>query len=177
MISWLQEYRRRQKERSGVRKGQHIQLAATAELRPGFRAATPGSIHLADNVECSTGCLLHAYGGKISIGENSFLGPYCILYGHGGIEIGKGCLIAGHTCIASSNHEIPKPGIPIRSCPNQLLPVQIGNDVWIGFSATILGGVRIGNGAVIGAGSVVTRDVPAAAVVAGNPARIIRQRK
>lgn len=176
MMAWLKQYRRRHRERSGIRTGQHIKLAATAELRPGFRAATPGRIYLADNVECSTGCLLHAFGGEISIGENSFLGPYCILYGHGGIEIGKDCLIAGHTCIASSNHGIPPAGVPIRSCPDQLLPVKIGNDVWMGFGVIILGGVTIGDGAVIGAGSVITKDVPAHTVVAGNPVRTLRNR-
>ncbi len=59
---------------------------------------------------------------------------------------------------------------------NVLRPVTIGNDVWIGVRVIILGGVKIGNGAVIGAGSVVTRDVPPYAVVAGAPARLIRYR-
>jgi len=155
----------------GAGIGRNCLLGKSIDLEVGT-----GRVELDSHVRISTGCVLHTYGGQILIGDHTFLGPYCILYGHGGIEIGRDCLIAGHTCIASANHEIPPQGTPIRTRPNELLPVKIGNDVWIGFSCTILGGVTIGDGAVVGAGSVVTRDVGPGTIVTGNPARILRER-
>ena len=73
-----------------------------------------------------------------------------------------------------SSYQKPNP-LPQR-CPNIVKPIEIGNDVWIGQGAYLKPGITIGNGAVIGANSVVTRDVPDYAVIAGNPARIIRMR-
>jgi acetyltransferase-like isoleucine patch superfamily enzyme len=123
------------------------------------------------------GAILHPFQGSIVIGNHVFLGPHVIIYGHGGVEIGDNCLIAGHVCIASSNHTIPPQGQWIRSLPDIPLPVRIGNDVWIGFGAVILGGVTIGDGCVIGAGAVVTQDLPPGAIAVGNPARVIRYRE
>lgn len=77
-----------------------------------------------------------------------------------------------HTCIVSSNHTVPIKGTLTRSQPDILLPVKIGNDVWIGAGAKILGGVTIGDGCVIGAGAVVTKTLPPFAIATGVPAQI-----
>lgn len=135
-----------------------------------------GSIKISRNCEISRGCVLKAYGGSINIGANTFVGEYVIIYGHGGVEIGENTLIAMHTCIVSANHTIPKRAEIIRSMPDILIPVKIGDDVWIGANASILAGVVIGKGAIIGANSVVTRDIPDFAIAFGNPARVIRYR-
>ncbi|MBJ7326566.1 MAG: hypothetical protein JHC52_04385 [Chthoniobacterales bacterium] len=82
-----------------------------------------------------------------------------------------------HCTILSSNHAIPAMGTLIRDVPDELLPTKIGRDVWIGANAVILGGVTIGDGAVVAAGAVVTKDVEAGAVVAGVPARLLRKRE
>ena len=68
-------------------------------------------------------------------------------------------------------------GALIRDVPDELLPTKIGRDVWIGANAVILGGVTIGDGAVVAAGAVVTKDVEAGAIVAGVPARLLRKRE
>ena len=89
----------------------------------------------------------------------------------GGIEIGDNALIGQQVVIATLNHDI-------TSAKRQnMLPslVKIENDVWIGAKATILSGVTIGNGAIVAAGAVVTKDVPENTVVAGVPAKIIKQ--
>ncbi|MEM1157462.1 MAG: acyltransferase [Verrucomicrobiota bacterium] len=147
------------------------------QIQLGMVKGKPGSIHFDKHVELGHYTVLNAWGGRIQISENTFIGPQCTFYGHGGITIGSNCLIAGNTCIVSSNHTIPPVDKKIRDCPSILKPTHIGNDVWIGFSSTILGGVHIGDGAVIGAGSVVTKNIPAAAIAVGNPARIIRYRE
>jgi acetyltransferase-like isoleucine patch superfamily enzyme len=100
-----------------------------------------------------------------------------VVYGHGGVEIGESTLVSMQCTILSSNHAIPPVGTLIRDTPDELLPTKIGRDVWIGANAVILGGVTIGDGAVIAAGAVVNRDVGEGAVVAGVPARLFRKRE
>jgi len=119
---------------------------------------------------------MHLYNGKLTIGESVFIGPYSIIYSHGGVEIGDFSLIAMNCTILSSSHDISDISALVLSLPDILKPTKIGRNVWIGTGATILGGVTIGDGAVIGAGSIVTKDVPARSVVAGNPATLIRNR-
>lgn len=142
----------------------------------GFSRGKKGAISIKDSCEFGRGTTLKAYGGRIAIGRNTFLGEYVVIYGHGGVTIGENTLIAMHTCIVSSNHTIPEKGALIRFHPDILLPVSIGSDVWIGAGASILGGVTIGNGCVVAAGAVVTRDLPPYAIAAGVPARVIRYR-
>lgn len=110
-------------------------------------------------------------GKNIHFGKNVFLNSGCRFQDQGGIFIGDNCLI-GHNCvIATLNHSID----PEKR--QNLLPaaVRIGNDVWIGANATILPGVRIGDGAIVAAGAVVTRDVAERTVVAGVPAKVIKR--
>jgi acetyltransferase-like isoleucine patch superfamily enzyme len=114
----------------------------------------------------------------IRIGRHSFVGHYCNLRTGGGfIEIGDNVLLAQFVSLIAVGHGT-KSGTLIREQP---LPdkqgVRIGNDVWIGAGATVLPGVTIADGAIIGAGAVVTTDVPANAIVVGNPARVLRSRE
>jgi len=74
-----------------------------------------------------------------------------------------------HCCIVSSNHAISPFGVDIRSQPDGLRPTRIGRDVWLGARVTVLGGVTIGDGCIVGAGSVVTKDLPAGAIAFGSP--------
>ena len=90
--------------------------------------------------------------------------------------IGNDVLIAAHTVIVSSNHQFHNKSKRINSLPDVLMPVAINDDVWIGSNCSILGGVTIGKGAVIGAGSIVTRDIPEYAIAMGSPAKVIKYR-
>ena len=96
--------------------------------------------------------------------------------GEGGLEIGDYVLIGPNVCILSAGHEYADTGRYIMEQPLTYGRIQIEDDVWIGASSVILPGVKIKQGAVIGAGSVICKDVPAYAVVVGNPGRIIRYR-
>lgn len=110
------------------------------------------------------------YGLNITLGKRVFINSGCCFQDQGGIEIGDDCLIGQQVVIATLNHDLE----PEKRGNMFPAPVKIGNQVWIGAHATILPGVTIGEGAVIGAGAVVTKDVPAFAVVAGVPAKIIK---
>jgi acetyltransferase-like isoleucine patch superfamily enzyme len=122
------------------------------------------------------GVELHSWGGNIRIGNRSSLNPYCILYGHGGLEIGSHVRIATHVVIVAANHKFDRIGMTITDQGVSAKGIVIEDDVWIGAGAIILDGVRIAGGAVIAAGAVISRDVPPNAVVAGVPARVIRFR-
>jgi acetyltransferase-like isoleucine patch superfamily enzyme len=116
--------------------------------------------------------LLHPYGGTIRLERMVFVGPACVIYGHGGVNIGEGSLIAMHCRILSSNHTIAPLDTPIRSQPDIPLPTDIGRDVWLGAGVTVLGGVTIGDGCIVGAGAVVAKDLPPGAIAYGIPARV-----
>jgi acetyltransferase-like isoleucine patch superfamily enzyme len=152
-------------------------LAPGVRLQRGVRDGRPGVIALGAGCRLEDGVLLWAWGGKISLGADVFLGHYAVIYGHGGVEIGADTLVSMHCRILSSNHAVPPPGTPIRSQPDVLLPTKIGRDVWLGAGVTVLGGVTIGDGCVVGAGAVVTKDLPRNSIAVGVPARVVGQRK
>ena len=110
-------------------------------------------------------------GKNIKIGKNVFINSCCRFQDQGGIEIGDGSLIGHNTTIATLNHDF-NPAKRQNLTPNA---VKIGKNVWIGSDCTILPGVEIGDGAIVGAGSVVTKSVPENTIVAGNPAKVIRK--
>jgi acetyltransferase-like isoleucine patch superfamily enzyme len=97
----------------------------------------------------------------------------CYLDGSGGVRIRKRTILGPNVVIVSSSHRID-PNVAVQNSGKNYGPVDIGEDVWIGAGAVIRMGIKIGDRAVIGAGSIVTHDVPADAVVAGNPARVLR---
>ncbi len=112
------------------------------------------------------------YGYNIRLGRNAFINFNCVFLDCAPIEIGDNLQMGPAVQIYTAAH--PLEADVRRSGLEYARPIRIGNDVWIGGGAIILPGVTIGDRSVIGAGSVVVRDVPAARVVAGNPARIIR---
>jgi maltose O-acetyltransferase len=114
-------------------------------------------------------------GNKLSIGDRSGIGVNCLACGK--IRIGSDVLMGPEVIILTVNHRFEAADKTIReqgSMPEE--EVVISNDVWIGARAIILPGVHIGKGAIVGAGAVVTKDVPEFGIVAGNPARLIRYR-
>ncbi len=109
-------------------------------------------------------------GKNIHFGKRVFVNSGCRFQDQGGIYIGDDVLV-GHNCvIATLNHALD----PDRRADMLPAPVKIGNKVWIGANVTILPGVSIGEGAVLAAGAVVNKDVPARTIVAGVPARVIK---
>ena len=152
--------------------GSGVKIWPKVFVAKGFANGKKGTIVINNNCELSQGVVLKAYGGNITVAENTFMGEYCVVYGHGGVEIGSNTLIAMHTCIVSSNHTVANRQTLIRSQPDILLPVKIGNDVWIGAGVKILGGVTVGDGCVIAAGAVVTKSLPPYAIAKGVPCQV-----
>ncbi len=111
---------------------------------------------------------------SVSVGDSCAINAFVHIWGSGGVEIGNRVMIASHVVVTSLTHDYLQKSM--RFSPVIKKPVYIADDVWIGSGAIVLPGVRIGEGAVIGAGAVVTKDVPAQAIVVGNPAKIIKYR-
>lgn len=110
------------------------------------------------------------FGKNITIGKDVFINSGCHFQDQGGIEIGDGALIGHNVVLATINHDLN----PKENRKNHYAPIRIGAHVWIGSNATILPGVTIGDWAVVGAGAVVARDVPAMTVVGGVPAKVLK---
>jgi putative colanic acid biosynthesis acetyltransferase WcaF len=107
----------------------------------------------------------------LKIGQHVAIGPGVTFYNLGGIEVGDRVVISQDAYLCGGTHDYTAPDYPLLR-----LPIVIGDDVWIGAGAFIGPGVCIGQGAVVGARAVVTKDVPAWKVVAGNPAKIVKDR-
>ena len=118
--------------------------------------------------------LILLLGGGIIIGDGSGLGVNCLV--HGPLEIGNKVMMGPDVVILTHTHNIDRTDIPMGDQGSRVSKVTIGNDVWIGMRTIIMPGVKIGNGAVIGAGAVVTKDVPDYAIVGGVPAKVIKYR-
>ena len=107
---------------------------------------------------------------NIKVGKNVFINAGCKFQDQGGIELGDEVLIGHNVVIATLNHDLD----PLKRGVLHHKKVTIGSRVWVGSNSTILQGVHVGEGAVVGAGSVVTKDVPPNCVVVGNPARVVK---
>ncbi len=111
------------------------------------------------------------FGKNIHIGKNVIINSNCNFQDQGGVYIGDRCLVGHRVVFATLNHGFEPEK---RKCLFQK-PIKLENNVWIGSGSVILQGVTIGENSIVGAGSVVTKDVPANVIVAGNPAKIIRK--
>jgi len=111
------------------------------------------------------------FGKNIHVGENVFINSGCKMQDQGGIYIGDDVLIGHNVCLLTLNHA-PEPEARADMYPE---PIYIEDKAWLGSNVTILPGIRIGEGAIVAAGAVVTKDVPAGSVVGGVPAKVIKK--
>lgn len=174
------------REPTGVEARLRGLLVRVAEQGPNLRVGrnvqlvAPEKIHLGRDVSLLGNAYVNATGpeGRVRIGDRTHIDQFCVLYGQGGLSIGRGCAIASGVIVYSQTNQIGAGAeVPVVDQPVVYAPVHIGDDVWIGARAVILPGVTVGDHAVIGAGAVVRQDVPAWAIVAGVPARVIRDRR
>lgn len=130
---------------------------------------------IGDNVLVRDGCFL-LNPEELEIGCNVSIQPQCYIDSFGGIVIGDDVSIAQGVSIISHTHNFSSVEEKIKNQGSSKLPIRIGNNVWIGAQAIILGNVKIGNNSIIGAGAVVKHDVEPNTIVAGVPARLIKRR-
>ena len=167
----------------------------------GVRFVNPQWISLGDNVQIHDRCtliansekgitlderarLLHgvyldtesATTGYITIGKRVYIGTGCCLHGHSGLEIGDDSLLAQNITITPFSHKFDDPHRIIYAQGGHQRKVTIGRDCYLGMSVSVLWSADIGEGAVVGAGSVVVKPVPPYSVAVGVPARVVRQR-
>jgi acetyltransferase-like isoleucine patch superfamily enzyme len=122
-------------------------------------------------------CKIRCHEGSVSVGAKSVMGQECTVSAYQHVSIGRECVIADRAMLIDFDHGMADVETPIRLQGIYKRDVRVGNNVWIGYGACVLRGAKIGDNAVVGANAVVTRDVPANAVVGGVPARLIRMRQ
>lgn len=123
------------------------------------------------------GSKIRCHQGLVEIGEKTVMGQECTISAYQHVRIGEQCVIADRAMFIDFDHGVVEVERPIRLQGIYKRDVEVGSNVWIGYGACILRGVRVGDNSVIGTNAVVTKDVPANAVVAGIPARVVRMRE
>lgn len=153
-----------------------LDVPADGHVAIGAIVREPRSISLGPFVSIGRGVELNPQGGTITLGAHVSLQNGCVLYGAGGISIDSDTRVANGCMLISFNHVFSDTDTPIRCQGITAEGIRIGRDVWLGARATILDGVSVGDGAIVAAGAVVTRDVDPYTVVGGVPAKYIGQR-
>ncbi|MUL35823.1 hypothetical protein BWI75_05515 [Gloeocapsopsis sp. AAB1 = 1H9] len=134
-------------------------------------------IWLGNSVKLDLGVIIKTHSdSEIEIGDCTYIGPYTCLSGKY-IKIGKDCRIASHLGIYANNHTFTDPNCKIKEQGNSYQGIVIEDDCWLGSGVRIVDGVTVGQGSVIGAGAVVTKDIPPYSIAVGVPAKVIKSRK
>lgn len=132
---------------------------------------------LKNNAQIYEYAIIRARENKVIIGQNTQIGPFCVILVGDGVDIGDNVLIGPHCVFAAGQHDYKQLEKPMMEAGGiSKGKIRIGNDVWIGANTTIIDGVTVGNGAVIGANSFVNKDVEPFGVYAGTPAKKITNR-
>ena len=142
----------------GIYLGDHVTIGSFAMIRP-------------------SGYYGREIGAGLRVGNYSNIGSYCYIGCSGGIEIGNHVLMSPRVSLVAENHNYDQVDIPMRAQGVTRAKIVVEDDCWLASGSTILAGVRIGTGAIVAAGAVVTKNVPPGAIVGGVPARIIGWRK
>ena len=165
--------------RAIIKRGQRITLGENVVVERGVRLwvdTEESHITIGDNSYLSADCILNTFDGWINMGSHCTVNSYAILYGQGGLQIGNDVRIAPQVMIMPTNHIFEDPDVPIRKQGIKGKGIKIEDDVWLSVGVIILDGVTIGKGSVIGAGAIVTKDVPPYSVAVGVPAKVIKKR-
>jgi acetyltransferase-like isoleucine patch superfamily enzyme len=156
-----------------IRTSGMLFLGRRLELTIGRR----GEVRFGRFVWVGDGCKIRCHEGVVEIGDKTVFGQECTISAYQRVRIGEQCVIADRAMFIDFDHGVVEVERPIRLQGIYKRDVVVGSNVWIGYGACVLRGVTVGDNAVVGTNSVVTRDVPANAVVGGVPARILRMRE
>lgn len=168
-----------------IRHAQYLSIGRTVTLGDyvTIDALSREGVILGDNVSIGaftiieTTGILQRLGKGFSIGPNSNLGDYCFVGAAGGVRIGENVLIGQRVSFHSENHVFARTDLPIKAQGTTQKGITVEDDCWLGSGVIILDGVTVYQGAVVAAGSVVTKDAPPYTVVGGVPAEVIRSRQ
>jgi acetyltransferase-like isoleucine patch superfamily enzyme len=122
------------------------------------------------------GCKIRVHEGECSIGAKTVMGQECTISSFQHVSIGRECIVADRVMLIDFDHGVVEVDRPVRAQGIYKRDVRVGNNVWVGYGACFLRGATVGDNCVVGTSAVVTKDVPADAVVAGVPARVLRMR-
>ena len=141
-----------------------------------FEIGKGAKVHLGRWSWIGHGTKIRAHEGEVHIGAKSVIGQECTVSSFQHVSIGRECIVADRVMLIDFDHGVVEVERPIRMQGIYKKDVRVGHNVWIGYGACFLRGVTVGDNAIVGTSSVVTKDVPANAVVAGAPARLVRMR-
>jgi acetyltransferase-like isoleucine patch superfamily enzyme len=186
LLLWLMDTYRMRRCFSGVTAAEGVRFRASATVHN--PTGDPSRIHLGRHAYVLGNLIVHDYGGRIEIGDYSYVGLNTHVFSGDLVKIGRFVLIAHNVTITDTNaHELSAleraeffvrtevHRQPFLKTSIKTAPVEIGDHAWLNFDVGVLRGVTIGEGAIIGAGSLVTKDVPPYVLAVGNPARPIRE--
>jgi acetyltransferase-like isoleucine patch superfamily enzyme len=162
-----------------LRLGRRLRLDGIAFIGPGckLQVGRDAVLELGRWSWIGHGCKIRCHEGLVSIGAKTVMGQECTISAYQHVAIGSECVIADRVMLIDFDHGVVEVERPIRMQGIYKRDVNVGGNVWIGYGVCILRGATVGDNAVIGTNSVVTKDVPANAVVGGVPARLIRMRR
>jgi acetyltransferase-like isoleucine patch superfamily enzyme len=142
-----------------------------------LQIAKRGTIEFGRFVWIGDGTKIRCHEGEVAIGAKTVLGQECTISAYQHVRIGEQCVIADRAMFIDFDHGVVEVERPIRQQGIYKRDVDVGSNVWIGYGACILRGVRVGDNSIVGTNAVVTKDVPANGVVGGVPARLLRMRE
>ena len=161
-----------------LRFGRRLRTDGLAFVGPGvkFEIGRDATVHLGRWSWIGHGCKIRAHEGEVRIGAKTVLGQECTISAFQHIAIGRECIVADRVMLIDFDHGVVETERPIRVQGIYKRDVRIGHNCWIGYGACILRGATVGDNAIVGTSTVVTKDVAANAVVGGVPARVLRMR-
>jgi acetyltransferase-like isoleucine patch superfamily enzyme len=142
-----------------------------------IQIAKRGRVRFGRFVWVGDGTKIRCHEGEVAIGAKTVLGQECTISAYRRVRIGEQCVVADRAMFIDFDHGVVEVERPIRVQGIYMRDVEVGSNCWIGYGACVLRGVRLGDNSIVGTNSVVTKDVPADAVVGGVPARILRTRE
>lgn len=158
---------------SGVTLGDYVELEALS--RNGIVIGNDVKLGNYTIVRCTGN--LKQIGKGVCIGDHSGFGDFCFFGASGGIRIGNNVIAGQNVRFHSSNHNFDRVDIPIKDQGVTSKGIEVDDDCWIGSGAVFLDGVKVGRGCVIGANSLVNKNIPPYSVAVGNPVRVLKSRK
>jgi acetyltransferase-like isoleucine patch superfamily enzyme len=161
-----------------LRLGRRLQLDGLAFIGPGvsLEVGRGAVLRLGRWSWIGHGCKIRVHEGEVAIGAKTVIGQECTISAFQHVSIGRECIVADRVMLIDFDHGVVEVDRPVRLQGIYKRDVRVGNNVWVGYGACFLRGATVGDNCVVGTSTVVTKDVPDDAVVAGVPARVLRLR-